>query len=300
MDINDLSNFVVIADVENLQLAATTLDTTPSALSKSIKRLEAQLNTPLFDRPGKSIRLNDAGVMFLQSATRIVQEATQAKTMLSGLGGYNKIRLTGPSLALYKWASVIARQLHVNTLDSNDSCPILDIQDAFEDLALQRVIQGHAELAVVTEFAYQNVPQDKRATLTSQTLGVVRLRIAAGESHPLMKAQEGNKLLYSIEEVLQHPFVVPAQSPWCGERRGPGCDGWFSNQFVRKIGWQTDDYSILGQLIRSGLALGFLPDFQIRALGLHEIRINDNNKLYDEETLLLVSADPALLTLLSL
>jgi DNA-binding transcriptional LysR family regulator len=58
MDIDDLKKFLVVAKESNLQSASRELHVTAGALSKVVKRLETKLGTPLFDRIGRSIVLN--------------------------------------------------------------------------------------------------------------------------------------------------------------------------------------------------------------------------------------------------
>lgn len=78
MDIDDLRKFLVIADCNNLQQAAGSLNLTPGALSKIIKRIELKLNTRLFDRAGRNILLNQQGEKFRIYAANLVHEAEQA------------------------------------------------------------------------------------------------------------------------------------------------------------------------------------------------------------------------------
>src|SRR6266850_2452743 len=61
MDLRDLKYFETIAELEHLGRAAARLHRSPPALTKCIRRLEAELETPLFERAGRGIRLIVAG-----------------------------------------------------------------------------------------------------------------------------------------------------------------------------------------------------------------------------------------------
>lgn len=60
-----LPAFRAVAETEHLPTAGRLLELSPSALSRSIKQLEESLQTPLFDRVGRQLRLNEHGRAFL-------------------------------------------------------------------------------------------------------------------------------------------------------------------------------------------------------------------------------------------
>lgn len=66
MDLLQLNQFRVLARVQHMTRAAEELYIAQPSLSKSIKRLEEELGVPLFDRPGRQIRLNRFGAAFLE------------------------------------------------------------------------------------------------------------------------------------------------------------------------------------------------------------------------------------------
>lgn len=65
MELNQLHYFVAVAKTENITKAAQNLFITQPALSRVILRLENELGTPLFDRKGGRLLLNDRGKVFL-------------------------------------------------------------------------------------------------------------------------------------------------------------------------------------------------------------------------------------------
>lgn len=64
MDFNSLQYFVLVAKYENMSRAAEILHITQPALSKSISLLEESLGVTLFERNGRSIKLNRYGQFF--------------------------------------------------------------------------------------------------------------------------------------------------------------------------------------------------------------------------------------------
>ena len=66
MELNQLHYFVAVARCENITRAAKELFITQPALSRVILRLEQELGTPLFDRNGGRVTLNEHGKAFLR------------------------------------------------------------------------------------------------------------------------------------------------------------------------------------------------------------------------------------------
>ncbi|MDO4538059.1 MAG: LysR family transcriptional regulator [Coriobacteriales bacterium] len=85
MELEQLRQFSVIAREESLQAAATQLHLSPSALSRSVRKLEAELGQPLFDRTKNSLRLNDRGQLALEHARAILAEEQRLRDDFSAL-----------------------------------------------------------------------------------------------------------------------------------------------------------------------------------------------------------------------
>ena len=75
--------FLQVARVESVSLAAASLNITQPAVSKTIKELEELLQTPLFDRVGRRLQLNEQGRIFQNHAAASWLELSKAKDRLS-------------------------------------------------------------------------------------------------------------------------------------------------------------------------------------------------------------------------
>lgn len=73
MELLQLRYFRTAAKYENFSKAATYHMIPQSAISKTIKKLETELNCQLFDRNGKNISLNSNGQIFLKSVDKALQ-----------------------------------------------------------------------------------------------------------------------------------------------------------------------------------------------------------------------------------
>nr|WP_218648214.1 LysR family transcriptional regulator [Pseudomonas reactans] len=78
--------FVEIADSGSFSAAAERLFVAQSALSRQIKELETQLQTPLFERTARQPRLTAAGEAFYPRARNLLNELLKASEMATQVG----------------------------------------------------------------------------------------------------------------------------------------------------------------------------------------------------------------------
>lgn len=79
MEFQQLKNFYVIAQYESLTKASQRLHISQPSLSRSLRALEEELGTPLFDRVGRNIVLNSAGRFALTRALSVLDSAESIK-----------------------------------------------------------------------------------------------------------------------------------------------------------------------------------------------------------------------------
>lgn len=71
--LRDMEVFVLAADTGSLSAAARHLDLSPAAASLAVKRLEAEVDAPLFLRTTRSLRLTREGQVFLEPCRQALQ-----------------------------------------------------------------------------------------------------------------------------------------------------------------------------------------------------------------------------------
>lgn len=74
MTIQQLRQFCILAEYENITSASKALFVTQPALSMVLKNVESELGTPLFDRKGRNIYLNQSGKDFYNFAKRTLAD----------------------------------------------------------------------------------------------------------------------------------------------------------------------------------------------------------------------------------
>jgi len=94
-DLNSLKVFVRVAQFLSFKDAAANLGLTPSAVSKTITRLESELGVVLLQRTTRSVGLTDDGQLFFKNCKQILGEIDQAENLLSRAisGPHGRLRI---------------------------------------------------------------------------------------------------------------------------------------------------------------------------------------------------------------
>src|SRR5260370_40162442 len=87
MEIRQLRYFLDIAQTEHLTQSAQNLFVTQSTLSHGLRQLEEELDTALFDRLGRGLKLSQAGAGFRAYATRALKEIEARRMAPAGPSG---------------------------------------------------------------------------------------------------------------------------------------------------------------------------------------------------------------------
>ncbi len=86
MELRHLRYFVAAAEAENVSRAALKLHVSQPALSRQIHDLEEELGFAVFERSAKSVRLTEAGKVFLSEARAVLQRADEAVSTARAIG----------------------------------------------------------------------------------------------------------------------------------------------------------------------------------------------------------------------
>ena len=198
MDLRTLKYFITVAEELNITRAAEKLHMSQPPLSAQIKGLEEELDTVLFIRGKRRLKLTESGQMLYRRAKEILSlaEKTQSEihSMGEGMRGTISIGLVegmAPDIAAEWFAGFL--ELYPNIR--------FRILDGSTDDLLEKMRSGLISLAVITS------PCDN-SLLHSFHVGEEKIAALMNSAHPLA-AREGDCI--DVSELAGENLIVPSR-----------------------------------------------------------------------------------------
>ena len=151
MELRHLRAFVVLSEERHFGRAAARLHVAQPALSQTVKQLERQLGSTLFDRSTRRVELTEAGRLLRSRAVAVLEDVARAEAELADLaeGRLGRVAVGFVGTATYDLLPRVARQVRTEL-------PSLDLQLRGETLAPQLLdgVRGRTlDLAVLRPVA---------------------------------------------------------------------------------------------------------------------------------------------------
>ncbi|MCO6005348.1 LysR family transcriptional regulator [Actinoallomurus purpureus] len=246
MDIRQIEFFVAVAEELNFTRAAELTYVTQSGLSSSIRGLERELNTQLFDRTPRAVALTPAGHAFLPHARRMLHDARAALRELAE---------DSPEGAL----SVGSEQCLGDLVDLPELIASFHMQFPgvtlrFEQLGTQAVfdqlLRGELNAAFLAQPGAFVTPMAGQK-LDSFEVAREDFELVLASGHPLASRDE-----VTWPDLEKHPFV-DFDVTWTARRI---VDAAFATRrLVRRVAFTVNDMSMLMELVHKGLGIALVP-----------------------------------------
>ncbi|MFL0363873.1 LysR family transcriptional regulator [Bacillus sp. PK3_68] len=237
MQLTQLEYFLVVARFEHMSKAALELEISQSSLSKTIARLEDDIGVPLFDRKGKSIRLNEYGRIFYEKAEKALADLQAAKLEIQELANIRE-----DSVTINVMNSKLLPKLF---FDFYKKRPNVKFHQYLlpDKLAQQKLISGEIDLMIVIHPIV-----DRRIEWVP--LFTEEVFLVVPRNHPLA-AKESVSLIEAKEEL----FILSetGQSFRTTENRIFEKAG-----FTPRIAFEGEDLSVILQLVNEGKGISFI------------------------------------------
>ncbi|MGD9945247.1 MAG: LysR family transcriptional regulator [Burkholderiaceae bacterium] len=191
---DDLRLFLAIANARSMRRAAEQLGTTQSALTKAVRRLEAELHTRLFDRAPRGVELTEPGRAFHARMKQVDIGVSQALHELEHMrmGELGLVRL-GCTAANFETLVKPALQNFLKSRPMARFALSLEISSRLTDL----LMDGRLDL-VVAGSAPSAPPELEQLKLYDETMHAV---VRAG--HPLLRADA------TVQDLTQSSWLLP-------------------------------------------------------------------------------------------
>jgi len=189
MELRHLRYFKVVAELQHFHKAANKLHITQPALSNQIKQLEQELNSKLFERVGRGVKLSESGELVLSSAIRILNEAELLKESVSdiesGQAGTLKIGVLQSINSLYL-RSLVAE------FDRNNPNISLQIEEMTNYNIEKKVTRGDIDIGIgfilnkdYPDLEFERLFDEKWKLIISPANASLANDIMAGKTHNL-------------------------------------------------------------------------------------------------------------------
>lgn len=203
MDTQHLQAFIAVAESGSFSEAAEELHLTQPAVSKRIATLEAQLDTPLFDRLGRRVQLTEGGRALLPRAKQILQAVKDAIRSIDDLRGEVSGMLSlgiSHHIGLHRLPPVL-ESFSKRYPDVHFDIRFMDSEEACEQLNL-----GAIELGVVTLDPAGTRPLQRRPIWRD------RLQVVVARNHPLANAGDTD-----LDTLSRHTAILPGLNTYTGQ-----------------------------------------------------------------------------------
>ncbi|MCY8110531.1 LysR family transcriptional regulator [Bacillus spizizenii] len=258
MELLQLKYFQTVAFTEHMSKAAELLNIAQPSLSLTIKRLENELGTILFERKGRNIQLSSSGKILLKHVNRIFTEIENAQ------------------MEIQSEEHQIANAIRISISNARFLSKLIsEYINCFPETKIQQGIEV------------------KSGILTSLKKGDIDLGIA---SHPIQDEEIESCVLVNEDIVLVLPsnhryadeteisLSQVADEPFISLANNEEYSG-FTTSLCEKAGFIPNhafevDSNLLVEIIKLDQGVALLPISVCRTLGLHYIKIADTSAAY--------------------
>lgn len=179
--LKDIDHFLAVAKVGHRAHLAQALDLTPSALTKSIHRVEFAFGLALFERNARGAHLTQAGLRFLEVAQRLSTSYADATRVMAQMrdrrSGFIRIGFSSAAQALQMSGTI------AGLLDAHPGLKLSCRIELPHPLIVQGIRNGELDMGVTSSIA--SVPAGVRNT----ALGRDPLLPIVRSDHPLAPRQ---------------------------------------------------------------------------------------------------------------
>ena len=246
MELRHLRYFVAVAEAENVSRAALTLHVSQPALSRQIRDLEGELGFLLLERSAKSMRLTDAGRLFLTESRAVLQRADDAVKAARAVatGGRGELHVGyAPTLTARILPSAL-RAFQSGTPGVRVKLHDLSTEEMLAGLhggRLQIAFLVRPRAAVLRGLQFEELMRDP-------------LRLAVAPNHPLARRR-----VVTLADAVREPFIAYSRKDY------PDYHELLASVFSAtkgrvRIAEETDGVSSLISAVGTGNGVALMPD----------------------------------------
>ncbi|MBB3606472.1 DNA-binding transcriptional LysR family regulator [Mycolicibacterium sp. BK556] len=194
MDIDQLRSFLAVAEELHFGRAAERLHVAQPPLSRTIKQLERELGTRLFDRNTRSVRLTSSGHALVDPAKDVLEALRRARAAVESAdhGEVGTVRIAFAGVSTHPLIARLARAVR-----SQRPGIVLEMSSQnFAQPAMKRLLAGEIDIALGR---WDVIPADVEARIVMRDA----LVLAVPDTHALASAHR-----LSLSQISSDAFVT--------------------------------------------------------------------------------------------
>jgi DNA-binding transcriptional LysR family regulator len=195
MELRHFRYFVAVAEEENVSRAALKLHVSQPGLSRQIRDLEDEIGFQLFERSAKSLRLTEAGKIFLNEARAVLLHADDAVKKARAVSGGTTGEINvgyAPSLTVQILPSALRA--------FQEQFP--NVRVALHDLSTEEMLAQLGEKKLQVALTVKP-PAKLLRGLNFAELAHYEMCVAVAPKHPLAKLKS-----ISLEQIAAEPLIA--------------------------------------------------------------------------------------------
>ena len=245
MELRHLRYFATVAEEQNITKAAARLHVSQPPLSRQIRDLEEELGVALLERSAKSVKLTEAGRVFLVEANAVLARAEQARDAVRAFAN----QCTGELHVGYAPSLTVELLPHALREFQKTSPGVrVTLHDLSTEEMLTGLRGGKLDLALMIEPGKSSL-----ASLTFQELRRYNVCVAVHPGHALARAEQvGLKALMKERLVGYTRQDYPEYHEWLAELFAP-----FGKNPPAE---EHDSATSLIAAVESGRGVAFVPE----------------------------------------
>lgn len=244
LTVDGLRLLQVLALRGSVSAAATDLGYTQSGVSRQLAALEQAAGQRLVDRGAFGARLTPAGVRLLPHADSVLEAVRAAERAVAGESSAPAHRL---GLFISAGATLLPKTLRALG-DAGWDRSVRTVEGT-SPMLVRSVLSGRLDSAVVVSRPPFRSFDDGGGRLREREIGVMDLRIAVSEAHPL-----GHRTELRVADL-----AVAAWADSADPRSDPVLGVWPGLGARAEIRYRTNDWLTKLQLVSHGLAVTTVP-----------------------------------------
>ena len=246
MEIHQLRYFVAVADEGSFSRAATKVRVAQPSLSQQIRKLEAELGQPLFDRLPRSVALTEAGRCLIDYARQILASIGDARRCVDDLKGEVAGRVAVgaiPTIAPYVLPGLVV------TFQKHYPDVILEVVEDVTDGITRRIETGELDVALASTCRAS-------PTLRREPLGTEPLLALVPEKHPLAK-----KDLVEFDDLKSQRFLLLHEMHCLSQQVNHLLE---SRRLRPQIALAGSQLTTIANMVAASIGISIVPQMMVR------------------------------------